>query len=327
MKKLLSLSGHRGAWNGSSSSLHANTRSIQVVRGAYNIDLNKVDSSFSKLHRACLLNDDIQVKKYIHKVDNNSHDSSQRYPIHLATVNGNLEIIRLLIENGADPNVQDSEKNTPLIKAIECSHEHLVKYLLSNGANPNICDLDNNSALHWAMMTESILAIDALISSRKCDVSLRNNKDETCLHLAVRNPLVEGSTFESIIKAGADVRAKDQLGLSPLDIAHACSNRVAINVFNRYDQEANVKSLCEEYRMKYMIKNRENLEYEKQVIQLKAQLERLKIDLGFLKERNEELLKSHEGRAVECQGYDEFMRARTILQDRINKLVMKPDYC
>lgn len=291
-----------------------NRRSIQVVRGAYNIDLNKVDASFTKLHRACLLNDDAQVRKNLHKVDNDAHDSSHRYPLHLATVNGNSTIVELLIENKANPNVQDNESNTPLIKSIECGHEHLVKYLLSNGADPNISDSDNNTALHWAFMTESIIAIDALLSSKKCDLSLRNNKDETCLHLAVRSPLINTHTFESIMAANPDLGARDQLGLTAIDIAQACNNKIAMNVFDRFlkkqesatkpdikqdseqktltsNAETNLMKLCDDYKHKYATKNQENLDYEKKIIQLNAEIERLTIDMNCVKEMHEKLKK------------------------------------
>lgn len=283
-----------------------------MVRGAYNIDLNKVDSSFTKLHRACLLNDDAQVRKNLHKVDNDAHDSSHRYPLHLATVNGNSTIVKLLIENNANPNVQDNESNTPLIKSIECGHEHLVKYLLSNGADPNISDSENNTALHWAILTESIIAIDALLSSKKCDLSLRNNKDETCLHLAVRSPLINTHAFETMMIAGPDLKAKDQLGLSAVDIAQACNNKIAMSVFEKFikrdepdrnthdidpkqshssNNEKNLIKLCEDYKSKYAIKNQENLEHEKMIIQLNAEIERLTLDMNCIKEMHDKLKK------------------------------------
>lgn len=325
---------NKGGWSGSEringksmrriSAISLNTRSIQVVRGAYNIDLNKVDSSFTKLHRACLLNDDAQVRKHLNKVPNNSHDSSNRYPIHLATVNGNFAIVKLLIENQADPNVQDNEENTPLMKSIECGHEHLVKYLLQNGADPNISDSDNNTALHWAVMTESTIAIDALLCSKKCDLSLKNNKDETCLHLAVRSPIINMLTFESMVRAGADLEAKDQLGLTVLDIAQACNNKTALSAFyncrdiypdnhilnhktsetknnnaDADDQQTGAKKLCEEYKLKYIAKNQENLEYERKTIQLNAQIERLKLDMGYLKEQNDKINEENENLRVE----------------------------
>lgn len=291
----------------SASSL--SSRSIQVVRGAYNIDLNKVDSSFTKLHRACLLNDEAQVRKHIQKVDNNSADSSKRYPIHLATVNGNYAIVKLLIENNANPDVQDSEDNTPLIKAIQCGHEHLVKYLLDNGADPNKGDQDKNTALHWAISTESIIAIDALIHSKKCDLLLRNNKDETYLHLAVRSPLISEAIFDALISSGMDLDAKDQLGLTTLDIAQACNNRSALKALQKHkrvsfqddvdsaeaiSRTANLRKMCDEYKQKYAQKNKENLEYEKRVIHLNAQIERLKIDMDCMREHSDKLDKEIE---------------------------------
>lgn len=292
------------------SATSLNSRSIQVVRGAYNIDLNKVDSRFTKLHRACLLNDDSQVKKHIYKIDNNSRDSSNRYPIHLACVNGNFNIVKLLVENEANLNVQDNDGNTPLIKSIESGQEHLVKYLLDNGADPNITDLAHNSALHWAFMTESMIAIDALMSSRKCNYTLRNQKDETCLHIAVRCNLIHSFTYQTLIEAGADITSRDQLGLTPLDIAQACDNKRALEAFercrlinqdstsmaknnfderNNSDQSNNVRKLCEEYKVKYLTKNRENLEYEKKLIHLNGEMERLKLDMSYLKEQNTKL--------------------------------------
>lgn len=340
---------NRGGWSGSDrfngksmrriSATSLNTKSIQVVRGAYNIDLNKVDSSFTKLHRACLLNDDTQVKKHLHKVDNNSHDTSNRYPIHLATVNGNFAIVKLLIENQANPNVQDNEGNTPLIKSIECGHEHLVKYLLSNGADPNISDLDNNTALHWAVMTETMIAIDALMSSKKCDLSLKNNKDETCLHLAVRSPLINSITFELMLRAGSDLEAKDQLGLTAIDIAQASNNKTAIKAFSNHcgwnqnsssdsivannqcvdlmnENQASARKMCEEYKLKYMTKNRENLEYEKRLIQLNAQIERLTVDMNYMKEQNEKLEIDYENLIAENS---KLKRENTDLLDKINQ--------
>ena len=41
--------------------------------------------------------------------------SRYQYPIHAATNEGNLGIVKLLVENGADMNVQDYEGDTPLL--------------------------------------------------------------------------------------------------------------------------------------------------------------------------------------------------------------------
>lgn len=340
------------------SATSLNTKSIQVVRGAYNIDLNKVDARFTKLHKACLLNDEAQVKKHLHRIDNNSHDSSNRYPLHLACVNGNFAIVKLLIENKADPNVQDNDGNTPIIKSIECGHEHLVKYLLENGADPNLTDLDRNTALHWALTMEAMIAIEALIGSGKCDLSHKNGKDETCLHVAVRCPHVHTSTYQKLIGAGSNSESRDQLGLTPKDIAQACDNKEALKAFeichndtsenDTSDPAIDVRKLCEDYKTKYLAKNKENLEYEKKIIQMNAQLERLKLDMSYLKEQNTKLeidnaklgsevyelkndncnledlvkkLREFEPDVNEStKDHEKFVTAKTFLRDQINRL-------
>jgi hypothetical protein len=48
-----------------------------------------------------------------------------------------LDLVELLIENGADVNYDDHYEFTPLIAAIETKNIELIRLLLSNGANPN----------------------------------------------------------------------------------------------------------------------------------------------------------------------------------------------
>ena len=95
---------------------------IKVLRGGYNIDLQKVDSSFTKLHKAAYLNNVDRVKKYLHAVLINSVDNYGRTPLHLAAVNGNSQIIRMFLNMNANVNIQDADGKTPLIKSVECGH-------------------------------------------------------------------------------------------------------------------------------------------------------------------------------------------------------------
>lgn len=55
------------------------------------------------------------------------------------------------------------------------------------------------------------------------------------------------------------------------------------------NQITNIRKLCSDYKVKYLAKNRENLEYEKKLIHMNGQLERLKLDLTYEKEQNGKL--------------------------------------
>jgi ankyrin repeat protein len=49
----------------------------------------------------------------------------------LAVSHGRLDMVRLLVETGADMNIQDEDGSTALMCAAEHGHTEIVKYLLS----------------------------------------------------------------------------------------------------------------------------------------------------------------------------------------------------
>ena len=54
-----------------------------------------------------------------------------------AAENSNLEVVRLLLDKGADPNENDSLGNTALTYAISQEQWDMVTMLLNRGADPN----------------------------------------------------------------------------------------------------------------------------------------------------------------------------------------------
>lgn len=49
----------------------------------------------------------------------------------LAVSHGRLDMVRLLVESGADMNIQDEDGSTALMCAAEHGHTEIVKHLLS----------------------------------------------------------------------------------------------------------------------------------------------------------------------------------------------------
>lgn len=94
-----------------------------------------------------------------HKIDvDESDDFSHEYVIRddekghgktalmWACSNGNLTLVKALIEIGADVNEQDKKGMTPLHYACRNGNIEVVEYLLEQYANPNIKDEKSNCA-------------------------------------------------------------------------------------------------------------------------------------------------------------------------------------
>ncbi|XP_074027424.1 acyl-CoA-binding domain-containing protein 6 [Leptinotarsa decemlineata] len=65
--------------------------------------------------------------------------------LHWATDRGNLDMIKVLVDAGADLGVRDVEGQTALHYACSCGHVSCVEYLLSKGADSRVLDDDGNS--------------------------------------------------------------------------------------------------------------------------------------------------------------------------------------
>lgn len=150
--------------------------SIRVIRGGYNIDLQKVDSSFTKLHKAVYLNNVDRVRKHLRTINVNSMDNFKRTPMHYASCNGNLTIIKQLMSTGANLDTQDCDGRTPLIKAVECGHNDIVRLLVNAGAKVDLADNDfGNTALHYSLLNDNLDAALYIISNAmNIDYNKRN---------------------------------------------------------------------------------------------------------------------------------------------------------
>jgi ankyrin repeat protein len=62
-----------------------------------------------------------------------------------------LDDVRCLLAQGANPDARDEEQRTPLMLAVADGHGEMVRALLEGGADPNLRDQDGWSALDVAV--------------------------------------------------------------------------------------------------------------------------------------------------------------------------------
>lgn len=80
------------------------------------------------------------IKQLIgHGVPLNQPNDKGYTALHMAVLCGHDEVVRLLLEAGANPNTQEKRnKRTPLFDAVRLGHHDIVAELLNSKANPNI---------------------------------------------------------------------------------------------------------------------------------------------------------------------------------------------
>ena len=121
-----------------------------------------------KLSDAIIKEDAKEVKRIIAKgmVDMN-YNLADIYPTFIcldAVRRGNTEILKLLLEGGADPNVADDDGLTLLhFMARRQKYMAVVELLLDYGANPNKADQTGRTPLHYAVIHRAKEVVQVLL--------------------------------------------------------------------------------------------------------------------------------------------------------------------
>ncbi len=73
-------------------------------------------------------------------------------PIHYAATNGHLPIVQFLMAHGAQVNALSPSETTPLMMAIGSGNDQLIKYLLDNGADLSMRNHEGYTAIDVAQL-------------------------------------------------------------------------------------------------------------------------------------------------------------------------------
>ena len=76
-------------------------------------------------------------------------------PLLMAIRRGNYQVVKLLLDNGADPNISDNFGSTPLISATHKNNYDMVKLLLDKEADVNLKTVGGLSALQGAIINSN----------------------------------------------------------------------------------------------------------------------------------------------------------------------------
>jgi hypothetical protein len=120
----------------------------------------------------------------IRNINVNVKDVYGATPLHYAAANGHVEIIHLLLQNGADVNARNNYGYTPLHYAARNGNVDILHLLVENGADLEAQENDGWRALHEAVVFGHLPFIQELISRYHVDINARDKNGRTALSMA-----------------------------------------------------------------------------------------------------------------------------------------------
>ncbi|KAF9481675.1 ankyrin [Pholiota conissans] len=127
-------------WDSDDSSATAtSSRSREGTSGGLGVSVSSMapppEEHDNTMHGLVLANDVVGLTKLLENQSNTDVDAVDEFgyaPIHLACDRGNAEIVKILLQYGANRDVKDPDSLTPLELSHEAGHAEIEKLLLSS---------------------------------------------------------------------------------------------------------------------------------------------------------------------------------------------------
>ncbi len=198
------------------------------------LDINSAEDLKFHLHAALLRQDITFLKKLFSKFKSSKGGKFGDYinekhfggdlPLFSAISSGNVELVKLLLDNGADFNVRNKYGESPLHKACSEGHGSIVELLLKCGANPNVQNGRGKSPLYRAC-SEGHDGIVKLLLEHGADPNMKDQEGKPPLIFAFKDRFLhenEVRVISLLLEHNADPNVQDEYGELPLH--KACSS-------------------------------------------------------------------------------------------------------
>ena len=129
---------------------------------------------------------------------------------------GRLGVVEELLKNGASVEQSNDKNTTALMRASQEGHEEVVKLLIQHGCMVNRCNDERMNALMLCSQRGHVGVVKLLIEAG-IDIDAVTNQNSTSLMLAVKRKHLEVAKI--LVSSGAELKHKDNKSRTVLDTA------------------------------------------------------------------------------------------------------------
>jgi ankyrin repeat protein len=167
-------------------------------------------------------------------------DRNRGTALHDAALKGNMEIVKMLIEKGSNVNATNKSGGTVLAKAISSGNKKVVELVLDSGGAINVVLNEEKVSHLLQVVKEGKIEIAELLIARGADVTCADFAGRTPLHEAVdRNGGLLGIAT-LLLEKGAKVDARSTYpGQTPLHAAVLTGNKDIVQLLLKNGADPN----------------------------------------------------------------------------------------
>ncbi len=142
----------------------------------------------------------------------NAADQDNYTALHWACMRAHWDLVKYLIEKGANLNMIGGDGGSPLNWAVHHDNVEIIKLMDEKGANLNTRNKWGMTELHTAIWRGCIHVVEYLLDHGS-DPTIKTNEGWTAMHYAFRSG--HDNIIEMLKKRGLSMTEKDNMGRTP----------------------------------------------------------------------------------------------------------------
>ncbi|KAI9726774.1 MAG: hypothetical protein M1828_000630 [Chrysothrix sp. TS-e1954] len=133
-------------------------------------------------------------------------DATQQTPLMIAARHGDMSLVEILVNAGADLHATNASGLTALSIAANEDHQHLISFLVESGSDLNAQDNEGATALHHTVFCRNKAAVQLLLEhGADPNISVFGDIGGNALHSSAWGGFSE--VLETLVRGGLDVNA------------------------------------------------------------------------------------------------------------------------